>query len=122
MIKVKRSKDCDNSPKNRFAQEIAIALETGNAEFIEEVLVENASAVLRNGEELALEKYLDVVGAAAKPTKTVIDRVITHGKAGAVDGVSHFKSGDRLRFCHVIHFANAKGNSVSRVSSYGDSP
>ena len=46
-----------------------------------------------------------------------IDHVVTHGRAGAVDGSLTF-AGRAARFCDVFDFSNAKGSSVSRIISY----
>ena len=119
MSRVNRSNDCGNSPKNMFAQEIAIAIEKGDAAFLGEALVEDATCSLADGAEVSRDEFLNgLKSGRTKPTTISVDRVVTHGKAGAVDGVSKMDRTVR-RFCHVIHFANAKGDRVNCISSYG---
>ena len=119
MSRVNRSKDCGNSPKNTFAQDVAIAIEKGDFKALDRILAEDATCSLVDGTEVSRSEFLDSLKTSrSKPATINIDRVVTHGKAGAVDGVSKVGSAQR-GFCHVIHFANAKGDRISRISSYG---
>jgi len=47
-----------------------------------------------------------------------VRRVISHGRAGAADGVLVLSSGHPHNFCHVVGFASINGNNVSSISSY----
>lgn len=120
MTQVNRSQDCGNSPKNNFAQELAIALEKGDVDALDEVLAENATCTLATGVQMSRHDFLELLRETrSKPTAIDIDRVVTHGKAGAVNGVSRMAPADLRPFCHIIHFANAKGDRVGHISSYG---
>lgn len=122
MAKVNRSKDCGNSPKNAFAQEVAIAIEKGDSKALDKVLVEGATCTLENGQRVSRSDFLDALNRhRAKPTVIDVDRVVTHGRAGAVDGASRLGNARLRRFCHVLHFANTKGDKVAHISSYGQS-
>jgi hypothetical protein len=50
-------------------------------------------------------------------TNVTIDHVVSHGKAGAVDGMIAFGR-KRRAFCHVFEFGSAKGTHVNRIISY----
>jgi hypothetical protein len=120
MTRVKRSSDCGNSPKNEFAQEVAIAIEARDAASLTSALAEDATCCVPSGEILERDAFVASFTDAPTPTSIEIDRVVTHGRAGAVDGVSHFGKTEPRRFCHVLHIANAKGDRVAHISSYGD--
>lgn len=121
MTKVSRSKDCGNSPKNKFTEALGVAIEKCDLKFLDKVLDQNATVTLATGESLSRDEYLEQLKSAAKPTVIKIDRVATHGYAGAVDGVSQFGRKSERRFCHVIHFANIKADRVTHINSYGSS-
>jgi hypothetical protein len=42
MTRVDRSADCGNSPKNKMAEEIAVALEARNIDYLSTILASNA--------------------------------------------------------------------------------
>lgn len=120
MTRVERSNDCGNSPKNKFAQEVAVAIEGCDAASLASALAEGATWCNASGETLGRAAFLESVSNATKPTRIVIDRVLSHGRSGAVDGMAHMGPEHVRRFCHIIHFANAKGDRVAHISSYGD--
>lgn len=121
MPKVIKSPDCGNSPKNLFVQALVIAIETSNA-----------SAFLRCVSDEVIwavpgRKSFDGKAAALAflksrklntPTQVKVRRAISHGRAGAGDGVLVLDSGQTMSFCHMVDFASAKGDRVLRISSY----
>jgi hypothetical protein len=48
----------------------------------------------------------------------IIRHVVSHGKAGAVNGISKLKNGKTVAFCEVYEFSGAKGTSVREITSY----
>lgn len=119
MTKVNPSKDCGNSPKNKFTEALGVAIEKCDVKLLDKALDQNATITLATGESLSRDEYLALLKSATKPTIIKIDRVATHGYAGAVDGVSRLGRKGERRFCHVIHFANIKADRVAHISSYG---
>ena len=117
MVQIHGSKDCGNSPKNKFVQDVAVALECGDAvssAFSEDVIWETRSKEPISGKD-AVCKDLE---ARPKPASVVIEHAISHGKVGAASGEVTFMNGDTRRFCHVFEFTNAKANCVAVVRSY----
>ena len=47
-----------------------------------------------------------------------IGRVVSHGRAGAVNGTLELNDEEVSEFCHVFEFTNAKGTSFGKVTSY----
>lgn len=117
MTVIHGSKDCGNSPKNTFVQEIAIALESGevNLENFSEVVIWERSAGERITGRSALANALMVQTA---PAAITVDHAISHGRAGAASGEVTLANGEGRRFSHVLEFTNAKANCVSRIKSY----
>jgi hypothetical protein len=58
------------------------------------------------------------VSQTSEVTELAIHHVVTHGKAGAVNGVRKHKDGVTCDFCTVYEFSNAKGTSVSGITHY----
>jgi hypothetical protein len=50
--------------------------------------------------------------------RLTICHVVTHGKAGAVNGAIQFEGGPSREFCDVYGFTNAKGTCVQAITSY----
>lgn len=117
MTKIQGSSDCGNSPKNKFAQDVAVALETG--EFLADgfsddlVWFKNADPPLEG--KAAVTSALE---EKAKPTSIVVDHAISHGKVGAANGEVTLANGHKRRFSHIIEFTSTKGNKVVAVKSY----
>jgi hypothetical protein len=72
-------------------------------------------AILMSSDPLA-EKVRAQETAEAKTV--TIHHVVTHGKAGAVNGTMKLKDGRSRQFCDVHEFTNAKGTSVRAITSY----
>ena len=118
MAQVKRSADCGNSPKNKMAEDIAVALEIRDVKFLATVLDSEAIWNYVGGSVVTVESILDHVSALNKPTSLMIDHVISHGKVGAANGVAKREKIPQ-RFCHVIEFTSVKCHKVYRIESYG---
>lgn len=109
MVHVTGSQDCGNSPKNLFAQNVAIALETGEVPagmLSDDVVWHGLDAVRQT--------------MAKRPAvqSLVIDHAISHGKAAMANGIATLTDGTIRRFSHVFDFTSAKGNCVATITSY----
>lgn len=117
MTTIQRSADCGNSPKNAKTETIAVALESRDVGAVLAVL--DADAVWNNADErlAGAQPIVDRLGTLTTPTRLTIDRVMSHGKVGAVNGIAAQGSQQR-RFCHVIEFSSVKCDRVARIESY----
>lgn len=121
MTKVVTSEDCGNSPKNIFVQEVTIALIKCDAKFALRSVAENirwdiigrTSVEGRDNLGAELERL-----TKEKPVELIINHVVTHGKAGAANGILKLQSGQQIAFCNVYEFTNAKGDAIQRITSY----
>jgi hypothetical protein len=53
----------------------------------------------------------------APATSLTIEHVISHGRAGAVNGYAEFGR-KRRAFCHVFEFSSAKGDRIKAITTY----
>ncbi|WP_051687206.1 hypothetical protein [Microbulbifer sp. HZ11] len=120
MVKISGSKDCGNSPKNQLVEKVAIAIEVGDLSFLkeyldDEIIWERSDNLLAEGQEVSdhIEQRKN------KLSSVTITHVISHGKIGAVNGVSTNNQGEQIHFCHVIAFSSVKFTRISRLCSYG---
>lgn len=116
-MKINGSRDCGNSPKNRIVQDIAVALEAGN---LPETGIDGSTVWHRaDGRKLegaeSLRSALDEVLPAESIT---VSHAISHGKAGAANGVSVLAGGRTRRFCHVVEFTSVKATTIAEIDSY----
>lgn len=115
------SEDCGNSPKNLLLQNLTIALakrELENTllivaediewEIIGERLVQGKPSLAKFLQELQVDPVAELE----------ISHVVSHGKAGAVDGAAILNNGRKYRFCNFYEFAGAKGTIVRRIVTY----
>ena len=117
MTQVQGSKDCGNSPKNKFVQDVTVAMECGAAmpgAFSEDVIWEQPATPPMSGRNAVLEH----LATRAKPSIVIVQHAISHGKVGAASGEVTLLNGHTRRFCHVFEFTNAKANCVAVVRSY----
>lgn len=120
MTQVQRSDGCDNSPKNLFVQEAAIALRTQGTDFLATRISADA-AWASAGRELLRGKtaVLDAVRLAPERlARLTVFLAFTHGKAGAVNGVLEFADGRTEHFCDVFEFSSVKGVEIRAITSY----
>ena len=117
-MRISRSGDCGNSPKNQFVEDIAISLADRDASAFEENLTDDfrwirAGEAVSRGKDAFL-KYLEEERAAEA---IKIFHVSSHGNIGAANGEIARASGD-VAFCHVVEFSSATGSTIKTITSY----
>lgn len=121
MTEVIRSGDCGNSPKNVLVESLSVALATGDIDAVAAATVDGAQwRVVGSGPVAGPQKLAEALRdeRKRKPKRVVIGRVMTHGRAGAVNGTVEFAGGKLREFCDVFEFSSAKGTHVSHITSY----
>ena len=63
------------------------------------------------------DAVLSAIRKSGPATEVAIERVVSHGRAGAINGIIT-RSGKRTAFCHMFEFNNAKGTHVKSISTY----
>lgn len=119
MTDITPSRDCGNSPKNQFAEQIAIAMETGDTGFARDALDDNVMWESSKGDISGRSQVLARLEQALQPDRLFIDHVVTHGSAGAVNGVAEHEGSMRpRRFCYILTFTNTKCRMLRRITSF----
>jgi hypothetical protein len=119
MTRVYISEDCGNSPKNIFVQELTIAFAKCNSKFILNSVTDDVTLTMVGDTQIqGKENLANMLRRMKKDAKLRIDHVVTHGMAGAVNGMRTLTHGTTLAFCNVYEFSNAKGSLVRAITSY----
>lgn len=121
MTRVILGADCGNSPKNTLLQQLTLALAKGDLPFLTNKTTEDICWDLV-GDRLikGIDEICTVVESRVRQNQMeeiIVERVISHGKAGAVNG-KWVENGKTFAFCHVFEFGTAKGNDVKKITSY----
>jgi len=121
MTTIITSEDCGNSPKNTFLQDLTIAFaRSDNAYILDRIThdirweIVGATHVSGKTDFAAMITQMD----ASDVAEITVLHVVSHGKAGAVNGTRKFKSGKVEAFCNVYEFSNAKAERVKEIKSY----
>jgi hypothetical protein len=118
---IKRSEKCGNSPKNIFVQEMSIALASGELAYLEaRIDAQVRWRIVGQTEITSKDNLMGFLGSESTLDfkKLTIHQVVTHGKAGVVNGTVQFEDGSVREFCDVYEFTSAKGTSVKVITSY----
>jgi hypothetical protein len=99
-MKVTRSGECGNSPKNAFVEDFIIAL----------VLSDDP------GDRLSQDAQLPDIGLENATSLTIL-HAISHGRIGAANGEA-VVNGETVAFAFVLEFTSTKGNCVRRIDFY----
>jgi hypothetical protein len=125
MTKVIFSGDCGNSPKKLLLRDFNAAVAKGSLSVIKQYitdkviwhLFEPAGQKQIFGRDNVLREYKD--NLIIKPVEFVINTVITHGNAGAVNGAIKAEDGKSYVFCDIYMFNSlAKGAKIKEMTSY----
>ena len=121
MTRVIAAEDCGNSPKNLFVASLATAFAKGDTRFIlgsvtDDIRWQIVGQQLVQGKEAFAEALQRMT--CDKVAELTLGHVVTHGKAGAVNGTQKLEGGRTRAFCEVYEFSGAKGTRVSAITSY----
>ncbi|MGA9636969.1 nuclear transport factor 2 family protein [Flavobacterium sp.] len=121
MTKITIHSDCGNSPKKEFLKELNIAFATGNSDFITanvtDKIVWNILGDKKiEGKEMFTKELKKM--EIEKITELILDRILTHGKDGAVSGIMKMQNGKEYAFSDFYEFSGAKGTIVKSITSY----
>jgi len=113
------SGECGNSPKNAFAEKVAVAVLTSDSEMLTQALTGDCVAAFPDGREAkGVEAVLAAIAdLGAAPEALTITHAITHGRVGAVNGTI-VRSGKPIGFALFLDFRNAKADSIAAIRLY----
>lgn len=121
MAKITIRAYCGNAPKKEFLKEINIAFAKGNLEILthnvtDEIFWTMIGDRKIKGKEMfagELEKM-----KTEKARELILDRIVTHGKEGAVSGIMKMQNGKVYAFSDFYDFSGAKGGKVKSITSF----
>lgn len=121
MTKITLKTDCGNSPKREFLKNFNVAFGSGDTKFLidnvtDDVVWEMVGDKIIEGKESyskAIHKMAD-----SEVAECVIEKVITHGKEGAVNGMMKMANGKGYAFSDVYEFKNVKATEIKKITSY----
>lgn len=121
MIKITVKPDCGNAPKNELLKNLNIAFAEGNLPWLrqrvtDDIVWDRVGDTKVEGKEnffAAIEKM-----KATKVSELKIDRVLTHGKEGAVSGSMVTGKGKRFAFSDFYEFSSARAEKIKTITSY----
>jgi hypothetical protein len=118
MTEIRTAGNCGNSPKNQLLHDLAIALASADTPRLAAIVTEDVRWLpVGNKPVSGTDAFCRAVTRFGPATAITIEHVVSHGKAGAVNGVVEFGRKQRA-FCLVVEFNSAKGSEVSKITSY----
>lgn len=121
MTKITVSVDCKNAPKKEFLKEINVAFAKGNSEFLAECVTDKIVWNIIGEKKIeGKEKFTEELQKmkAEIASELILDRILTHGKAGAVSGIIKMQNGKKYAFSDFYEFSGAKIVKVKSITSY----
>lgn len=124
VIRVHTEPNCGNAPRHEVARRLAVALAGADSTELESLLSPDAEWDVLGR---AASRGLPAILANAEPRSPAVElrvlSVITHGREASIDGVTLFKDGQVVNFCHVLRFANtAKTAAITKIRTYEATP
>ncbi|MCB7480294.1 nuclear transport factor 2 family protein [Christiangramia sediminis] len=121
MIKINIGPDCGNSPKKQFLKEINIAFAKGDSDFLiasvsDKIIWDIIGDRKIEGKENFAEELEKM--KSQKASELIINRILTHGKEGAVSGIMKISNDKKYAFSDFYDFSGAKGAKVKAITSY----
>ena len=118
MMKVIRSSGCGNSSKQKLVEDMSVALAGADVGIMASLAVPELVWLHIGKKPIeGQDAVLSAIRKSGPATEVAIDRVVSHGRAGAVNGIIT-RSGKHTAFCHMFEFKNAKGTHVKSISTY----
>ena len=121
MTKITVGAACQNAPKKELLKAINIAFVKGNVDFLlEQVTDKIVWNQIGDKQVDGKEKFREALNAmkSQKASELVLERIVTHGKEGAVNGIITMENGKNYAFADFYEFAGAKGSKVKSITSY----
>lgn len=121
MPKITGNTNCGNSPKMEFLKEFNIAFTKGDIDYLSSSVTDDVSWEMVGkrrieGKEEFVKTLESMAGHEAIELK--FDKILSHGKQGAVNGIMKMADGSSYAFADFYEFNNAKGTLIKSFVSY----
>lgn len=121
MTKITVQPDCGNSPKKEFLKNFNVAFGKGKAQFIIDCvtddivwnMVGDKTIIGKEDFAKAINKMKD-----KEASELFIEKIITHGKEGATNGIITMKNRKKYAFCDVYEFKSSSSKMLKTLTSY----
>ncbi|MEA5078892.1 MAG: hypothetical protein VB013_10025 [Anaerolineaceae bacterium] len=121
-MKIIRSQDCGNSPKNALLADLEVALAGRNLAFLKEhVLSDLIWTIAGFGQGVGLTSLLDALDsclAGSSVDELEIGSSFSHGKMGAVYGMRRNFVGKQYEFCSLYELSSAGSGKVKNLKIF----
>jgi hypothetical protein len=120
-MKIQRSGDCGNSPKNAFAEELTISLaKRDKGSLVDRVTDDVCWQTVGRSTVIGKSAFMEAVEQLRREplARVAITHVLNHGRVAAVNGVVEDARGRVADFCNVYEFSNLKGDCVKSITAY----
>ncbi|SFS92308.1 hypothetical protein SAMN04487906_2122 [Zhouia amylolytica] len=121
MTKITVNPDCGNSPKMIFLKKFNIAFAKGSVDFLIESVTDTITwSIIGDKKIEGKEKFTEVLELMKTQlaSELIVHQIVSHGKAGAVNGVLKMQNGKTYAFSDFYEFNSAKGLKIKSIASY----
>ncbi len=121
MLKINVKTDCGHSPKRMFLRDFNIAFGKGDATFIiaqvtDDIVWELIGERIIEG-KASFSKAINEM-KEKEVAEITIEKVVTHGKEGAVNGIMKMNDGKQYAFADFYEFKNTTSTTINTMTSY----
>jgi hypothetical protein len=121
MTKINLKTDCGHSPKREFLKDFNVAYGKGNAEFLISNVTDDIHWKIIGYKMIeGKEDYAKAIEEMKKEkvSEMTIEKIVTHGKEGAVNGSLKMKDGKKYAFSDFYEFKNTRATNLKTITSY----
>lgn len=121
MTKITLETDCGHSPKREFLKDFNVAYGKGNPDFLTENVTDDIVWKIIGDKTIeGKEKYAAALEEMKEMevTEMTIEKVVTHGKEGAVNGTLTMGDGETYAFADFYEFKNTRAKELRSITSY----
>lgn len=120
MLKITGNTNCGNSPKIEFLKAFNIAFAKGDIDYLSSSVTDDLAWEMVGkrkieGKEEFVKTLESMTGHEAVELK--FDKILSHGKQGAVNGIMKMADGSSYAFADFYEFSNAKGEKIKTMTS-----
>lgn len=121
-MKIIRSEDCGNSPKNALLVEIEIALASIDLAYLNaHIELSLTWSMPGSGQGIGMGSLFEALDARSdgqRLTELEITSAFSHGKMGAVYGVRRYSGGRNFEFCSLYELKSAGSRSIKDIKIF----
>lgn len=121
MLKINVKADCGHSPKRILLRDFNIAFGKGDIKFIVTQVTDDIVWDVKGERTIeGKDSFSEAINEMKERevAEITIEKVITHGKEGAVNGIMKMKDGKQYAFADFYEFKNTTSTAIKTMTSY----